>query len=114
MVNELAAGIAAEMAVQADRGPRARIVERDHAARDVRRMGAADCIMARKPPGRRTVAAFAADAIRGLKARTPLAGGGGVTAQAQRRGRWIADAESRRYRSRARFGKCMPRTTVRP
>src|SRR5439155_3212150 len=99
VVHELAAGIATEMAVQADGRSCARIVERNHAAPDVRRVRPADRIMARQPPGRRAMAPLAADAIRGLEARTSLAGGG-VTAQAQRRGRWIADAESRRYRSR--------------
>jgi hypothetical protein len=73
--DELALVGAAEMAVEADRGPRPRILERHQAARNVVGVGAADRIMARDPARGRAVAGFAADAVGDLEAGAARPGG---------------------------------------
>src|SRR4051794_21534306 len=73
--DELSVRRAAEMAIEANSRAHWRWLERDQARRDVRRVRAADGVMARDPARSRAVAGFAADAVRYLEARPALAGG---------------------------------------
>src|SRR4051812_42777884 len=77
-------------------------------------MGAADRVMAGEPAGRRAVAAFAADAVGELEARAARAGRGGrgVAAEAERRGRGVAEAEAGGDPARARLAQHGPGAAV--
>src|SRR6185295_15361992 len=106
--DELAFAGAAEMAIEALAGADTRIFERDEAARDIVGMGAAHRIMAVQPARGGTVAAFAADAVRGLEADAARPGRGGMAAEAGRRRAWVADAEPLADRLRARIAQHIP------
>ena len=69
MRHELALAGPAEMAIEADRRPRFRLIQRDHALVDVRGMRRADRIVARQPVSAAAVARLAADAVRDVEAR---------------------------------------------
>ena len=114
--DELAVAGAAEMAIEAVCGARARIVERHHAARDIGGVGAADRIMAGKPARGGAVAALAADSVGGLEAGAARAAGpawrgsrgtsGAVVASPMPSRRAIACARGSRSTRQARL--CAP------
>ena len=86
VADELAVAGAAEVAVQADRGARLGIVQRDHAAGDIGRVAGAQRVVAGQPAAGAAVAGLAADAVGDLELGAAPAGGGiGVAAEAGRR-----------------------------
>src|SRR3546814_5527792 len=93
MVDKLPLAPAAEMAVETDRGPRLRPVQRRHPRRDIGGMAAPHGIMRSDPAARRAMAGFAAHAVLRQETRPTRPRRSGMASQAGRRGSRIARSE---------------------
>ncbi len=100
--DELAAALAAQMAIKAHIGARGIVLKRNEPARDIIGVRSADCKVGRDPTRLRAVTGFAAYPVAGEKtgAGCPV-GGCGMAAEAGWRCSWIAHAKRCRNLPRA-------------